>query len=388
MSVPDQQAMLSWADGVETLVIETQFEGPGEELAWIVPVPSVPKLAEVRSDFFPTLSDLFAPVFVHRSVWLLPWLCLLVGLTALFRRDGKRPIVAALAAFALVSCGAALVLPAFIGYVRRSSVALPPSVVVHGRERVGAYETATISAKDSGALLGWLGEHGYRVERAVEPVVERYVKAGWVFAALKLRRGPGAAARTHPVAFTFETRAPVYPLMLTGVQARNLEVELFVFGNGAARIEGFEALSQTHVRYPGGARPGGRRLIAHPDIAAHARGAALVTRMRGLLTPQDMQKDAAVRWAPAREKEHVVYTRDAAMTNATNYAGLVWVLALALAGYLRHARRLPQATYWRDVRRATNLAVIIAMVMFAAVTKVGDDADPRQDVRHRVDWAR
>ena len=41
-SIPDQQALIAWRDGIETLAIETRFVGTGTDFAWVVPLPSVP----------------------------------------------------------------------------------------------------------------------------------------------------------------------------------------------------------------------------------------------------------------------------------------------------------------------------------------------------------
>ena len=37
-----QQAILSWKDGVETLVISSALDSESQKLGWIIPVPSAP----------------------------------------------------------------------------------------------------------------------------------------------------------------------------------------------------------------------------------------------------------------------------------------------------------------------------------------------------------
>lgn len=59
--IPDQQALIHYADGIETLAIETRFEGTGTEFAWIVPSPRVPEVSATTTGVFPTLREITRP---------------------------------------------------------------------------------------------------------------------------------------------------------------------------------------------------------------------------------------------------------------------------------------------------------------------------------------
>jgi len=41
-TTPDQRALVNFADGTETLVVETTFVGAGTNFAWVVPLPAAP----------------------------------------------------------------------------------------------------------------------------------------------------------------------------------------------------------------------------------------------------------------------------------------------------------------------------------------------------------
>ena len=56
------------------------------------------------------------------------------------------------------------------------------------RKIVGVFETTTITSHDAKALQTWLSENGFAVPTNAEPVIESYVKDGWVFVATKVRR--------------------------------------------------------------------------------------------------------------------------------------------------------------------------------------------------------
>ncbi len=61
VQTPDQQALLVWHEGVETLVVETNLVGEGSEFAWVVPTPSVPEVSPATKGLFPTLQQLTQP---------------------------------------------------------------------------------------------------------------------------------------------------------------------------------------------------------------------------------------------------------------------------------------------------------------------------------------
>ena len=46
VDIPDQRTLIH-SNGVERLVIETSFVGPGTNFAWVVPLPSVPTIEPV-----------------------------------------------------------------------------------------------------------------------------------------------------------------------------------------------------------------------------------------------------------------------------------------------------------------------------------------------------
>jgi hypothetical protein len=52
VQIPNQQALIHCADGVERLVIETSFLGEGTNFAWVVPLPAVPEVKPVSEGFF------------------------------------------------------------------------------------------------------------------------------------------------------------------------------------------------------------------------------------------------------------------------------------------------------------------------------------------------
>jgi len=64
--IPDQRALVHFDQGMERLVIEARFQGPGTQFAWVIPLPSKPEIEEVSQGLFPTLEYLFQPEISDR----------------------------------------------------------------------------------------------------------------------------------------------------------------------------------------------------------------------------------------------------------------------------------------------------------------------------------
>lgn len=81
-TIPDQSALIVWRDGVETLVIETSFEGGGKELAWVVPTPAIPTVEATTPGLFSTLRSVFLPRITGLAEYTFVAARLIVWMTA------------------------------------------------------------------------------------------------------------------------------------------------------------------------------------------------------------------------------------------------------------------------------------------------------------------
>lgn len=296
-SIPDQQALVVWDEAAktQTLIVETRFIGTGPGAAWVVPVPGVPVVSEASKGLFPTLRVITAPRISKGEGWFAllvlsgaGWALLAVAIT-----PRKYALLHVLwGSLLLVSAGAFL-LPA-LGTAR--SAMLQGSVEVIDRRLIGAFDTAIIRGADGSELLAWLKENGYAVDSACGPVIGDYAKAGWVFVASRLRdegAAAGAVRTPHPLAFTFASERPVYPMRLTGVGADSLGLDLYVLARGGAEVQGLDVRWRQDVCVPGVGNTVEHtgRAIEHPSLKPLVMSGAVLTRLSGALSTEQMTRD-------------------------------------------------------------------------------------------------
>ncbi len=413
--IPDQRAILAWSNGVERLVIETRFTGAGTNFAWVVPLPSAPKVEAATRGLFPTLTHLLRPRAIHsppKKFQLVLFWCSVLWLLVTVRRTGSIRgadwFAGGLAGFA-----AAIGDMVFLGVVvfsmsmclvygvriRRLSFGETVSLIlIHGlvagmglpalatakakggsdsveildRQLAGVFETTTLTARDPGALRDWLNTNGYMLPKEVEPVIADYLRDGWVFVASKVRREASSteAGSLHPLSFTFAAKEPVYPLRLTGVGNGNLEVDLFVFGPERAKAAGFKVRDAVRPQImettTESLQPGGRNSglpLAHAGLQEAAGNAAFATRLQGTLTPEQMRQDAVIQWDGFNEVRDVRYSRLGATLTVLNWTGSA--LCLFFVGVAAVAR-------WRGVEPTRHAkAMGAAVAVTAAATGFG-----------------
>ena len=218
------------------------------------------------------------------------------------------------------------------------------TVSILDRKIVGIFETTTITSKNAKALQAWLSENGYVIPANSEPVIADYVKDGWVFVATKVRRdNAGVETSTpHPLSFTFRTGKAVYPMRLTGLGGKPLDVELYVFGQALAQANHFKVERCTKPEYP--TPPPNDRwswdwqspspvtlAIVHPLLRNWAIGFPVATKLVGKLSPADMRKDFWLDWRPFTEQKNRLFSRKAALTAALNWStGILGVSLLVV----------------------------------------------------------
>lgn len=200
-----QEAIIIFTEGegeksaVEQLILKIQVAGEVDNFAWVVPLPSKPKVEEADARLFRELFDYVQAMKTPRSK----------GEGATATKDGAP-----------------------------KAAADQKDVEVLSREIVGSFDVAVVKENKAGTLNTWLTDNGYQALEDSDDVVGFYREKGYVFACVRVSdvaREQDNAAQPfdlHPLSFTFETGGRdgiFFPMRMTGLQTEPFDVNLYVF---------------------------------------------------------------------------------------------------------------------------------------------------------------
>jgi hypothetical protein len=365
VSSPRQEAVII-RDGTETQVIlRTHFAAGPKELAWIIPVPAAPTQVGPADDkLFETLEARTAPVFTEDT-----------------GSGGGMPF----------GCGC--------GYAgRHFAVAHLDGVIVEGRGTAGIYDWTALGATDAAGLQKWLNSSGYALPPGATPVLDRYVRQGWHWLAVKVRveESDKPTLAPHPITFRYKSAEVVYPLAISQLSAaEESEVVLYVFAADRYNVSNWptsadtdrwaivrDSSSHSGTNYEKLFREETRRLGGHLFITECAdRGEAVtwdalpkdpertvqrqffVTRLRAVMSPKAMDRDVELRSLGTTSplfREHPLRSAD----SRASLGAPLGLLAVVGAG-LTAARCLLSARR-RWLKGAGLAALILAMLAISA----------------------
>lgn len=289
--MPKQRAVLAWDAGVETLILESDFSGKPGEYVWVIPVPGKPEIIEaLKPGALETLQQT-VPIPVataHPEYAILGLLASLVAAGLALQRRRYASLGRWILMVTMVGAGVgALLLILFPVFATAKSGG------GHYRLLVGSYNLAIYSGPAGMTLPA-------SVPASMKPVLDDYQSEGWSVVVAKLRSDEAGLATPHPLKLRFRSPKPIYPMRLTGIDAKPLHLDLFVVGPSAA----------THpVLYRFATRPistmwdfgeGGRTKVwlpnSHPDLVPLYKEGLVLTRLSGVLNPREMRSDLEVAW--------------------------------------------------------------------------------------------
>ncbi len=192
---PTQKVYIRWDGSEEKLVIQTKYEGPAEEMVWIIPVPAEPNVKKGDPNLFEKLS------------------------TATRHSDISHTY------FPYVDTGYA-------------SAARGARDVVQWRRRIGDYDVALIKPAGGENALQWLNANQFAVEGKAIPILEDYIKQKWWMVAARIHpdaltditRNKLAQGLLDPLDMTFPSARCIYPLRLTQFVAGPVEELIYIEG--------------------------------------------------------------------------------------------------------------------------------------------------------------
>lgn len=228
ISVGRETSVVAWDGRTEQIVMRFTVGGNTPRAAWIMPVPSRAEVALGDAALFGELVRAAAPEHRERPYF--------------WPRGGDWP---------------------FDDTDGAGAGAPPPGgagVDVVGRERLGDFDVARLTATDPAALSGWLEENGFDLPEGLDADLRPYVDRGWEYVAVRLApRAGGAVLRgaLDPLHITFASDELVYPMRLSRRAATPQSLGLFVLA--AHRMEPVSSIGgrEPEVTFAGKVAPTG-----------------------------------------------------------------------------------------------------------------------------------
>lgn len=356
---PKQRAAIFFNNGIETLVIESNFSKPPlstpssqlskeapatHSYAWIVPLPDSPnQISMVERNYLALVAHRFRPSVIssyngHWSFLLL--FCLFILFARILYSHTSSWIIGILFPLfiytillaSLTASGGSI--KGIFGTINGSLGSIE-NVTVLDRREIGSFETAVISSEDPYALINWLKNESYHISPNLFPVIKDYGKDRWVFFVARLRqpREVNEIIMPHPLSFTFRTDVPIYPMRLTGVDNDDCDVCIFLISDKEAFCKKLVTKSATIFErtyrdyYPPytldgkNPRPGYSEFLNHCNQIASS-GRVIVTKLVGTISPEDSKDDITFNLKSAVPFIETYYTKNAAFSKAMDSA--VW----------------------------------------------------------------
>ncbi|MCC5475967.1 DUF2330 domain-containing protein [Streptomyces barringtoniae] len=206
ISVAQEQSVLRWDGRQEQIVMRLTVNGDARHAAWIMPVPHRATVRLGDPALFDQLAGAIQPV--HRTRY------------HFWPENGDWP---------------------FDDHGISADGAAPPAaggVGVIGRQRLGPFDVARLTATDPAALGDWLHTHGFSLSARLRTALQPYVDRHWEYVAVRLAPdAPDTALHgaLDPIHLTFSADRPVYPMRLSRLARTPQSLGLYVLA--AHRME-------------------------------------------------------------------------------------------------------------------------------------------------------
>ncbi|WP_371793620.1 DUF2330 domain-containing protein [Streptomyces sp. NBC_01471] len=317
LSVDRETSAVRWDGRSEQIVMSLTVAGNAARAAWIMPVPHRATVTLGDNALFDALDSVTAPVHRTRDHF--------------WPRSGDWP-------FASGSGGD--------GTSGAARPAGAPAVGVVGRERLGPFDVARLTATDPGALDSWLRVNGFRLPGGMSQDLKPYVDQKWEYVAVRLapdRKGGTLTGVLDPLRLSFASDRPVYPMRLSR-RARNPQT-LGLYVLAAHRMEPRSAIGglPPEVTYAG-------RIPSTGALGRFADGERYLTALRqSFPEPSRIDGDHELRrTASDRPYQRVIFEEKLLTVGGLpvwllTAGGVLVVLVVAALLLVRARRRRPVA---------------------------------------------
>ncbi|MCT4352910.1 DUF2330 domain-containing protein [Streptomyces sp. Je 1-79] len=213
IGVDRETSALRWDGRTEQIVMRFTVRGDAERAAWIMPVPGRADVTLGDAELFDALDDLTRPEYRTRHHF--------------WPRGGNWPFDMG------TSDGAAGAAPGKGA----------PDVGVVGRERLGPFDVARLTAGDPDALSDWLKTNGFELSDRLAAELTPYVEQKWEYVAVRLApdttdAGTGTSTAVQvlggeltPLRISFASDRLVYPMRLSRLARTPQSLGLYVLAD-------------------------------------------------------------------------------------------------------------------------------------------------------------
>lgn len=224
-------------DGLRNVVtMSSDFKGDAKDFAMVIPVPSVLRKEQI--------SVVNPAVMQHLDAYSAP------RLVEYFDPDPCAPKIMR----RMMAPAAAMSEPMAMASPARRAADL--GVKIEARYTVAEYDILLLSAKQSGGLVTWLREQGYKLPKGAEPVVGSYLKQDMKFFVAKVNLkelDKSGYTRLRPIRVAYDYKKFMLPIRLGTVNAQGKQ-ELFVYAltrNGRVETTNYRTVKlPTNVEVP------------------------------------------------------------------------------------------------------------------------------------------
>lgn len=188
--IVNESAVIIWdaQHKTEHFIRSARFDSKGQSVGFIVPTPSVPKLAEANENVFGELEWFLQPQVVYKEHAV-------YDLNSFFWPIRPR------------------VFNTLSEDLNAGSIAPDESVHVLETKHLGDYDVAILRATNADALNNWLKKYGYLSNPAFEKWLDVYIQKGWIVTAFKFvkKNNRDSGISSPLVRMSFQTDRPFFP---------------------------------------------------------------------------------------------------------------------------------------------------------------------------------
>ncbi|MFF7180839.1 DUF2330 domain-containing protein [Streptomyces sp. NPDC008121] len=230
IGVDRETSAVRWDGRTEEIVMRFTVRGNAERAAWIMPVPSRADVRLGDAALFDALDRLTRPAHVDRHYF--------------WPRGGDWP---------------------FTDGDTDGAGAAPPGsaagdVGVVGRERLGPFDVARLTAADPEALSGWLERNGFELSDRLATELRPYTDRKWEYVAVRLApddEGAVLRGELDPLRIRFASDRPVYPMRLSRLAKTPQSLHLYVLADHRMEPRDTIGGARPEVRFAGPVQPEG-----------------------------------------------------------------------------------------------------------------------------------